>query len=98
MKDVKLLSKEEALEIARSHKGNPNSSMGLFYALLQGATPEIRDMFEDQMAVMIQSGTAIGNHMAGLEPGTPAYNEMVKFLHDANAAARRPRQQGDSDG
>jgi hypothetical protein len=84
-KKTGVLSREEALELARAKKGT-QSGAGLFYGLLENAHPKLLEFFEDQLAIAIQAGTAMGEHLGSLEPGSPEYNE---FLRMASAAASK---------
>jgi len=82
MKKSKLITKEEALKIARAQKGNLNSGSGMFYNLLENADPALLEFFEEKLAAVIQVGTAMGEHMAGLKPGTPEYNQLLNQMHN----------------
>ena len=80
MKKIKLITKEEALEIARARRGNHETPAGLFYGLLENANPAVVEYFEGQMATMIQLGTAMKQYISGLEPGTPEYKEAIREI------------------
>jgi hypothetical protein len=82
-KKTGVMSKEEALELARAQKGDTDSPAGLFYALLHNAHPVVLQLFEDQLAVAIQVGDAMGRHMANLEPGSTEHAEFVRRAHEA---------------
>jgi hypothetical protein len=84
-KKTGVMSKEEALELARAKKGT-RSGAGMFYGLLENAHPKLLEFFEDQLAIAIQAGTAMGQHLGTLEQGSPEYDE---FLRMAAAAASK---------
>jgi len=93
------MTKEEALEYARSRKGDVNSSIGLFYAILHDAHPSVVEIFEERLATMLQAGNAIGEKLSGLEPGTREYNEVFSLLQSLsyNRDSVKPVEE-DSDG
>jgi len=99
MKKAKLITKDEALKIARAQKGNLSSGSGMFYNLLENADPALLKFFEEKLATMIQVGTAMGEHMAGLKPGTPEHNQMLNQLHKISQQTTfaGKRQQGQAE-
>jgi len=80
MKNIKLMTKEEALKMARAQKGDMNTGAGVLYGLLQNAHPAMQEYFEDQLATAIQVGSAMGKYVASMEPGTPEYDEYMNAL------------------
>jgi hypothetical protein len=84
MKKMKLITKEEALEKARAQKGQ-NTGAGRFYEILENADPALVDYLEDQLAVMIQMGTALGERAASLKPGSPEYNQFLQTVQNSVA-------------
>jgi hypothetical protein len=81
MKKMKLITKEEALEKARAQKGQ-NTGAGLFYSILENADPMLVSFFEDKLAVMVQMGTALGEYVGDLEPGSPEYNQFLQTIQN----------------
>ena len=81
-KKTGVLSKEEALELARAQKGNMDSAAGLFYAILHNAHPVVLQLFEDQLAIAIQAGDAMGKHLANLEPGSAEHADFLRRAHE----------------
>jgi hypothetical protein len=93
------MTKEEALEYARSRKGDVNSSISLFYAILHDAHPSVVKIFEDRLATMLQAGNAIGEKLASLEPGSREYNEVFSLLQSLSYSGDSAKpSKGDSDG
>ena len=93
------MTKEEALEYARSRKGDVNSSISLFYAILHDAHPSVVEIFEDRLATMLQASNAIGEKLVGLEPGSREYNEVFSLLQSLSYSGDSAKpSKGDSDG
>ena len=99
MSKIEMISEEEAIKIIEAHKDDAGSSIGLLCALLEGAAPPIKKYFEGQLLTMVRAGVAIGTHVAGLEPNTPEYDEMLNFMRTAANKSRVPNSsKEDSDG
>ena len=90
MKKTVLMSKEEALAVARSQKKDTSTASGKLYSMLQNAHPSVLEYFEDQLATAIQLGNAMGGYMGNLEVGTPEHTRFMKNLEDLASTLTPP--------
>ena len=79
MKDIKLMTREEALEKIESEKEEVGP-VGIFYKILENADEGLKSHFENKLIEAIIAGDAMGRALTSAEPGTREHAEIAQHL------------------